>query len=76
MPTVLRVQGFRVSILTNDHNPAHVHVTKAGKSVKIDLEPVRVSRVGGMALSDIVKAVGIVEDNLEMLLAAWGQIYG
>ena len=76
MPTLLRQQGFNVSIRTNDHNPAHVHVSRAGKAVKIDLEPLSVSRVEGMPLSDVVAAVGIVEDNLELLLAAWRRIHG
>jgi Domain of unknown function (DUF4160) len=31
MPTVLRFSGLRVSIRTNDHGPAHVHVTGGGK---------------------------------------------
>jgi len=26
MPTVLRLDGLRVMIYTNDHRPAHVHV--------------------------------------------------
>ncbi len=30
MPTVLRVLGARVSIRTNDHGPAHVHVVRGG----------------------------------------------
>jgi hypothetical protein len=34
MPTVLRVFGLRVAILTNDHGPAHVHVRGGGKEAK------------------------------------------
>jgi hypothetical protein len=31
MPTVFRINGWRVFINSNDHKPAHVHVASAGK---------------------------------------------
>lgn len=37
MPTVLRFLGLRVSIWTNDHGPAHVHVQGGGKEAKFYL---------------------------------------
>lgn len=36
MVTVLRAEGFRIVIFTNDHEPAHVHVFGDGEA-KIDL---------------------------------------
>ena len=37
MPTVLRLDGFEVRIYLNDHEPAHVHVFRAGGEAKIKL---------------------------------------
>jgi hypothetical protein len=42
----------------------------------IDLNPVGVREVYEMPLRNIVRAVGIVEDNLEKLIAAWRSIHG
>lgn len=37
MPTVLRESGFNFRIYTDDHEPSHVHVIKAGKEAVITL---------------------------------------
>lgn len=47
MPTVLRKAGFEVRIYTFDHPPPHVHVEKAGASVKIDLATTTAVRITG-----------------------------
>jgi hypothetical protein len=37
MPTVLRLDGLRVTIYPNDHRPAHVPVIGAGREAVFDL---------------------------------------
>jgi hypothetical protein len=81
MPTVLRQEGFEVRINTNDHNPPHVHVYKAGGVCKIALggddEPpslVLVSR--NITRSDARMAISIVEKYQQYLLERWSEIYG
>ncbi len=37
MPTVLRKDGFNFVIYSDDHEPGHVHVKKAGTEVVINL---------------------------------------
>jgi hypothetical protein len=49
MPTVLREDGFELMIYTNDHQPAHVHVHKAGAEAVIELDPVFLRDVIGMS---------------------------
>lgn len=76
MPTVLRVDGFAVRIYTDDHQPPHVHVVKAGVVVVIALAPVQILRVESMRRADIVAALAIVEANREYLVARWSEIHG
>ncbi len=81
MPTVLTKSGFRVVIYTRDeHPPAHVHVWRAEGEVVIrlgdrnDLPDVR--EVNGMPRRDVRRALDLVTNNQEMLLARWEEIHG
>jgi hypothetical protein len=78
MPVVLRQAGYVVLIYNppREHGPAHVHVFRAGEQVVIDLEPVKVSRVGRMPVRNIVAAVRLVEAHHEFLLTEWERIHG
>jgi hypothetical protein len=77
MPKVLVVGEFAVVIFTNDHPPPHVHVRKAGMLVKIALEPevVLLRYDKDLSASDLRKAVNIVKDNREFLLAKWNELH-
>jgi hypothetical protein len=81
MPTVLRQNGFKVFIYTNDHEPAHVHVMKDRGEAKIqivDLEegPSFVSVSPGMKDKDAYRAFEIVVENQEKLLDEWKKYHG
>jgi Domain of unknown function (DUF4160) len=80
MPTVYRQDGFEFRIYTNDHDPPHVHVFKAGGQVKIaigdeETAPSVLLRKG-MSNKDVVKAVLIVDQNQEHFLESWRKYYG
>ena len=79
MVTVHRERGMRVVIFTDDHVPAHVHVFGSGEA-KIDLQgpndaPVLVWVVG-MTRTEVRKAMQIVTENRESLIARWRSIHG
>jgi hypothetical protein len=78
MPRVHEEHGYSVYILLppREHGPPHVHVIRAGGELLVDLDPVGVRRVYEMPARNIVRAVRIVEDNRDMLLAAWRSIHG
>jgi hypothetical protein len=80
MPTILTCQGTTFKILTRDHDPAHVHVYRAGDAAKIGLGdeengPYLMLNVG-MKAKDLRQALEIVEQNQAMLLAAWRKYHG
>ena len=79
MVTVLRAQGLRVIIFTNDHLPAHVHVIGDGEA-KIDLHgsggAPRLVWADGMTRAEIRRALRLVAENRALLLARWESIHG
>jgi hypothetical protein len=82
MPTVLRLQGFRVSILfpPREHPPPHVHVRSATGAVIIQLahadRPQIVRRAYGMSRADMARAEKIVAEHGQLLLEEWRRIWG
>jgi mRNA-degrading endonuclease toxin of MazEF toxin-antitoxin module len=79
MPTIVRADGFRIVIHTNDHRPANVHVFKGGASVKLELDAegiVAVKKIYRMPRRDLQKAIRLAEANIERLLDAWSEIHG
>ncbi len=80
MPTVLRKDGFAVDVYTFDHEPAHVHIWKAGKEVVINLgegdeKPV-IRDIRGMSKMNVRKAYSTVEQNLAYLREKWKEYHG
>jgi len=79
MVTVLRVQGFRIVIFVNDHEPAHVHVFGDGEA-KINLRGTNgtpdLMWVEGMSRGDVRRAMRIVTEEQALLLARWEDIHG
>lgn len=79
MVTVLRGNGLRVVIYLDDHEPAHVHVIGDGEA-KIDLgvasgRPTLVwSR--GFGDADLRRAMRLVRDNRDLLMAKWSAYHG
>lgn len=77
MPTLLRINGYRVVIYPADHEPMHVHVINAGGEAVIEIgQEARLIRSGGMKEKAIQEARVIVQNNAAMLAEAWEEIHG
>jgi len=76
VPTVLRINGWRVVIYPNDHLPAHVHVHGPGWIVVVNL--------AGPAVRDVIscdehqarRVLRLVADHHEALIGAWRRFHG
>lgn len=81
MPTILRIHGFRIAILTRDeHEPPHVHVEHPSGTVVVLLdERSRQARLrekaSGVAARDVRRVVEVVDEHFAELLAAWERIH-
>jgi hypothetical protein len=79
MVTVLRVDGLRVVIYVNDHQPAHVHVFGDGEA-KINLLGAEHTPdlvwADKMTRGEVRRAIRIVIEHQEFLLQRWEDIHG
>ena len=76
MPTLLRQNGFEFRVMTNDHEPAHIHVFLRDGEAKINILTAEVIGVWNMRPGDVRRAEEIVRENREAFLAGWRQIHG
>ena len=77
MPTVLRSGGYRFYFYSHEPNePPHVHVDKAGASVKVWLEPVAIARNVGFAPRELAEVVRLVQQSRSALVEAWREFFG
>ena len=71
---------MRILFPPREHAPPHVHVVKGGAEVVVRLgergRPVKLIEVHGMKISNVVKAVRLVEIWNDDLLATWEAIHG
>jgi hypothetical protein len=79
MVVIHRAHGFRFVIYTQDHEPAHVHVTGPGQA-KINLagpggDPELVSVVG-IKQSDMRRLMAEVTSRRDEFLQEWEPIHG
>ena len=81
MPTVRRIDGFRLLILfpPREHGPAHVHVVKGDGLCKIELargrHAQRTVAIDGMKAVDVRRAERIVREHTDTLLIEWEKIH-
>jgi Domain of unknown function (DUF4160) len=80
MPTVLRLDGLRVTVYPNDHRPAHVHVIGAGREAVFDLHcpegPPELRESYGFARHDATRVAAELASKLAELCRAWERIHG
>jgi hypothetical protein len=80
MPTVLRLDGLRVTIYPNDHRPAHVHVVGAGREAVFDLHcpdgPPELRESFGFLRQEATRIAAGLAAHLAALCQSWERIHG
>lgn len=74
MPTVLSRDGVRIVIYTHDHLLPHVHCKVGDGEIIINLDPISIREEYNIKASERRKALRIVEEHQEFLLAEWNRI--
>ena len=75
MVTIYRVEGLRVVIFIDDHEPAHADVLGVGQ-VKFDLIGPKLIWAEGIKRSDLWRAMKIVAEDREQFLIRRNHIPG
>jgi len=77
MPTILRVQGYRIYFYSHEPNePPHVHIDRERFSAKFWLGPVALARNHGFSARELRQIEMILEGNRGKLLEAWYEFFG
>jgi len=80
VPTLLRIDGLRVSIFSNDHPPPHVHVFKAGNEALFFLNcpsgPPTLREQYGFSERELKQIQEALKPHIIDLCAKWEEIHG
>jgi len=77
MPRVFEKEGYRFFFYSNEHDPAHVHVTKGDGEAVLNLgPPVEVYESAGMKVRELARAVELAEENRGLILRIWNEYHG
>jgi hypothetical protein len=77
VPTVLRIEGFRLYFYSHKPNePPHVHIDRGECSAKVLLEPVAFARNLGFRAGELTRILRIVREHRAELLEGWHGHFG
>lgn len=77
MPTVLRTGPYRLYFFSHEPNePPHIHVDRAGLSLKVWLDPVAHAKNVGFRPHEINAILRLVEEHRTTCLEAWHEYFG
>ncbi len=75
MPTDLVIDGFRFFFYSNEHLPKHIHIEKAEKTAKFNLENVELVKSSGFNSTQLKTMRNLVEVNQELLIQKWDEFF-
>lgn len=68
--------GYNVAVYPNDHEPAHVHVTKERMQVVVFLEPIEFGPNDGLGRADLKRIRKLISENKTELIEKWIEYHG
>lgn len=75
MPTLFRLFGFIFKFYSNEHEPIHIHVEKAGSSAKYSIAPVELVVNNGFKPAELKLIESIIEENQEVIAEHWNKYF-
>ena len=75
MPTVFYIEGFRFFFYSNEHLPKHIHVEKAEKTAKFNIENIELIKSYGFNAAELKQIRNFVEENQQVLIQKWNEFF-
>ncbi|HNE49659.1 MAG: DUF4160 domain-containing protein [Chitinophagales bacterium] len=77
MPEIFRQSGFIFKFYSDDHEPIHVHIVKAGKEVIFEVSEtgIRLRNNYGMKNSDVKTIATLVQENKALIIKTWTDFF-
>jgi hypothetical protein len=75
MPTIIYIEGIRFFFYSNEHSPKHVHIEKAEKTAKFNIEFVELIKSSRFNASELKLIRNLVEENQQLLIQKWDEFF-
>ena len=75
MPIIIKIDGFRFFFYSNEHPPKHIHIEKAEKTAKFNLEFIELIKSSRFNASELKQIRSLVEENQELLIQKWDEFF-
>lgn len=77
MPTVLRIDGYRIFFFGNEgHEPPHIHVEHGDRHAKFWLEPVALAQSYGFRAHELNRVRTLVVEHRDLFRDKWREYFG
>ena len=75
MPTIFKIFNFRFMFYSDDHEPVHVHIKRAGNEAKFNVQPVELIYNYGFKQHEISLIRSLVEENVDVITERWHEFF-
>jgi hypothetical protein len=75
LPTIIYIDGIRFFFYSNEHLPKHVHIEKAEKTAKFNIEFVELIKSTRFNASELKLIRNLVEENQQLLIQKWDEFF-
>ena len=75
MPTIIIIDGFRFFFYSNEHLPKHIHVEKAEKTAKFNIESVELVKSYRFNANEMKIIRNLIEKNQELFNQQWDEFF-
>lgn len=75
MPTLFILLGFRFFFWSNEHEPAHVHISKGDAEAKYNINSLELVENYGFKKNELRLIESILEENKEIIAERWNEYF-
>ncbi|MBR4340579.1 MAG: DUF4160 domain-containing protein [Bacteroidales bacterium] len=75
MPTIFTIFGLRFMFYSDDHEPVHVHIIKAGCEAKYNISPMQQVYNHGFKKHEISLIESLIEENVDVITDRWKSFF-
>lgn len=75
MPTLFYLFGFRFFFWSNEHEPVHVHISKAESEAKYNVLTMELVYNHGFKKNELRMIESIIEENKDVIIERWKEVF-
>ena len=75
MSTILLINGYRFFFYSNEHLPKHIHIEKAEKTAKFNIDFIELIKSRQLTTSELREVKRIIEQNQQFFIQKWDEFF-